>query len=211
MQEFPKYVEAINAAPRTLVGTQVPKIGGADGEMETLRDSADARDWQDAARTALTAEANERATRKSDDLRGVSEVLTRSVEIFQRNNDLVPRTKQFDQELAEKVISIIKPYEMRVDGNLIGFNIDVQPIIESTRASLAAARAAAPAAPAVPAAPSAQQQRAAAQPRTATQQFAPADAPQAGIPSKAGGAATDAESFDTLFGTLGLAPGTITI
>ena len=208
MQEFPKYVEAINAAPRTLVGTQVPKIGGADGEMETLRDSADARDWQDAARTALTAEANERATRKSDDLRGVREVVTRSVELFQRNNDLVPRTKQFDKELADKVSAIIKPYELRVDGGLIGFNIDVQPIIESTRASLAAARAAAPAAPA---APSAQQQRAAAQPRTATQQFAPADAPQAGIPSKAGGAATDAESFDTLFGTLGLTPGTITI
>ena len=210
-EEFGKYFEAIEAAPRTLVGKQVPKIDGAEGEMEVIRDSADARDWQEAAKQALSEEIKDRTSRKMDDVRGVMDTLTRSVEIFQKNTDLIPNTRQFNKALADEAVAMMKPYELRVDGKLLGYTIDVQPLIDSVRARLAASAPPAPAAPAAPAAPSAQQQRAAAQPRNDRQQFTAADAPQAGIPSKAGASGEGAETFDTLFGTLGFQPGTIRI
>jgi hypothetical protein len=79
-----------------------------------------------------------------------------------------------------------KPYELRVDGKLHGYTIDVQPLIAQLRTQLQSEAKAAPAA-AAPAKP--------AKPK--------ADAPQAGIRSKAGSGA-ETEDFSTLFGTLGL-------
>ena len=46
-----KYFEYVQRHPRTLVGEQVPSMTG-DG-MEVLRDSADAKDWQDAVKEQL--------------------------------------------------------------------------------------------------------------------------------------------------------------
>ena len=40
-----------------------------------------------------------------------------SIELFQKNADMVPGTRQFDKELADRVTKFAKPYEVRVEGN----------------------------------------------------------------------------------------------
>lgn len=89
--------------------------------------------------------------------------------------------------------TLAQPYEHRVDGKLHGYSIPVQPLVTQLRATLAAERAA-KAAPAAQTAPAAVQ----------VVQAAPVvEAPQAGIPSKAG-AGADQEDYSVLFGTIGL-------
>lgn len=197
-EEYKRYFEALEKHPRLLVGTEVPSPTG--NGMEVLRDSADAKEWQDAIKHQLAQEVRDRASRKADDVRPMMETLHSSVALFQRNPDLVPRTKQFDKELAERFVELAKPYELRVEGKLTGYTIPVQPLVEQVRAQLQASRAAA----ATPPAPTPQQQRAADQARNDAGQFHNPDGPQAGIPSKAGASGDDAEDFSTLFGTIGL-------
>ena len=203
--EYSKYFDAINQHPRSLVGKEVPSMVGEG--MEILRDSADAKDWQDAAKQQLAAEVKSRAERQSDAVKPMMQTLHASIDLFRQNHDLIPRTRQFDRELADRFAALSKPYELRVEGKLSGFSIPVQPLIDSVRAQLVAERAAkaAPPAAAAPAGqPSAQQQRAAEQPRNGVGQFNNPDAPQAGIPSKAGTSAEAAEDYSALWGTLGL-------
>ena len=128
---------------------------------------------------------------------GLRKTLHSSIELFQNNSDLVPGTKEFDKELADRLTEMAKPYESRVDGKLIGYNIPLQPLVEMVRGQLKEARAAkapaqppagAPAAPQAPAQPPARK---------------PAPAPQAGIPASAGTSA-EANDFSTLFGTIGM-------
>lgn len=176
-----------------LVGTEVPSLTGPEGSMETLRDVNDAREWQDAVKSLLTEEVRERATRSLEENKGILETVHASIELFAQNKDMVPGTRQFDRQLADRFAAMAKPYELRVDGKLHGFSIPVQPLIDSLRAQLTAERAAAPAAPA-----------AAAAAATGRPPAKPADPPQAGIGSKAGSSSDDAEDFSTLFGTLGL-------
>lgn len=176
-----------------LVGTQVPSLQGEDGQMETLRDAADAREYQDAVKSLLTEEVRERATRSLEENKGILDTVHASIELFTANKDLVPGTRQFDRQLADRFGAMAKPYELRVEGKLHGYTIPVQPLIDSLRAQLVAERAAAPSAPAAPAAAA-----------TGRPRGTPADPPQAGIGSKAGSASDDAEDFSTLFGTLGL-------
>lgn len=179
-----------------LVGTSVPALNGEDGQMETLRDAADAREWQEAVKSLLTEEVRERATAAMEENKGILDTVHQSIELFANNKDLVPGTRQFDRQLADRFAAMAKPYELRVEGKLHGYTIPVQPIIDHLRAALVAERASAP--PAVPAAATGTatgRQRAAA---------APADAPQAGIGSKAGSASDSEEDFSVLFGTLGL-------
>lgn len=176
-----------------LVGTQVPALQGKDGEMETLRDANDAREWQEAVKQLLTEEVRERATKSMEENEGILNTVHASIELFAQNKDLVPGTRQFDRVLADRFAGMAKPYELRIDGKLHGYTIPVQPIIESLRAQLVAERATArPAAPVAAAA-------------AGGRQAAPAaDPPQAGIGSKAGAASDGEEDFSTLFGTLGL-------
>jgi hypothetical protein len=186
--EYPKYFEALEKHPRLLVGQEVPSINGEG--MEKLRDSADAAEWQDAVKSLLVQEIKDRAVRKADDSGPTLQTLHAAVEIFQNNADLIPGTKQFDRELADRFAKFAKAYEHRVDGKLRGYTIPVQGLIDQMRTAIATertARAAAPAAPAAPPPP----------PKPA------ADPPQAGIPSKAG-AGAETEDFSTLFGTIGL-------
>lgn len=203
--EYPKYFDAINAHPRALVGQEVPSMVGEG--METLRDSADARDWQEAAKQQLAGEIKDRAERKADEVKPMMQTLHASVALFRQNHDLIPNTRQFDRELADRFAALSKPYELRVEGKLSGFSIPVQPLVDSVRAQLVAERAAkaTPPAPAAPAGqPTPQQQRAAEQVRNNVGQFHNPDAPQAGIPSKAGMSGEAAEDFTALWGTLGL-------
>lgn len=196
-EEYPKYFEALELHPRQLVGETVPRIG-QEGE-EVLRDSKDAEEWQAAVKQILTNEVRDRATRIMDDSAEVLATLHQSIELFQNNADMIPGTKQFDKELADRFADLLKPYEVRVEGALQGYQIPTQPLINQLRAQLAAERqtrgvtapvaspAAVPPAAAAAAGPPAQ----------------PTDQPQAGIPAKAGSGA-ETEDFSTLFGTIGL-------
>ena len=176
-----------------LVGKEVPSLTGPEGSTETLRDANDAREWQEAVKQLLTEEVRERATRSLEENKGILETVHQSIELFAQNKDLVPGTRQFDRQLADRFASMAKPYELRVEGKLHGFSIPVQPLIDSLRAQLVAERAAAPQTAGAPAA---------AAPGKAPAK--PADPPQAGIGTKAGSSSDDAEDFSTLFGTLGL-------
>lgn len=186
--------------PRELVGTEVPSLT-REG-MEVLRDSADAKDWQDAVRQKLADEVRDRAARKADDVKPMMQTLHQSIDLFKSNPDLIPGTKQYDPELAKQFVELTKPYELRVAGKLHGYTIPVQGMITQIRQQVTANRtAAAAASAAAPATPTAQQQRAAEQSRNQQGQF---DAPQAGIPNKAGSSSDPAEDMSTFWGTIGL-------
>lgn len=155
--------------------------------METLRDTADAKEWQDAVRTLLVGEIRERATAKMDESSDFMETLHGSIDLFKNNPDLIPGTKNFDRGLADAFATMMKPYEVRTDEKLQGYSIPVQPIIESLRSQRKATKPAPVPTPA--AAPPAA--------------VAPPSPPQAGITSKAGSSG-EREDFSTLFGTIGL-------
>ena len=186
-EEYPKYFEALNKHPRLLVGTEVPSLRGEG--TETLRDSGDAKEWQEAVRSILQDDLKRRVEARSDESQSFLRTVHSSIELFQNNADLVPGTKQFDRELADEFIKLAKPYEVRNgDDKLIGFQIPVQPLIESVRQRLQASRAVPPVPPAQPPAAPPQETH----------------TPQAGIPAKAGNSGEGAEDFSALFSTLGL-------
>jgi hypothetical protein len=210
--EHEKYFEALEKHPRLLAGTQVPRLDGKEGN-ETLRDERDAASWQEALKQTLAAEVHARTVKTLEENQASVNMVHASIELFQKNPDLIPRTRQFDLELANRLTSLVKPYEVRVEGKLQGYSIPVQPIIEQLRSQVAAERAAkaasgspapstgaqaGPADAAVGAAPGTPAPPGAASPPPAA---APVDGPQAGIPSQAG--TTDSvEDFSTLFSTI---------
>lgn len=203
--EHGNYFAALEQHPRLLVGREVPAIG-RDG-METLRDTDDAREWQEAVKSILLEEAKDRARRSLDENKDFLATIHSSIALFQNNTDLIPGTKGFDVALANRLVQLVQPYELRVDGKLQGYSIDVQPIVNQLRAQLAAERTPA----AAPAPASAQSHgsapgagAASSQAGPATPPAQPADPPQVGISSKPGNSAEAAEDFSTLFGTLGL-------
>jgi hypothetical protein len=183
--EHPKYFEALEKHPRLLVGTEVPAIGKEGTEL--LRDSADAKEWQEAVRSILVGEIRSRAAKQLEESQDYLETIHAAVDLFKTNKDLIPGTKGFDHELADAFATMAKPYEVRVDGRLHGYSIPVQPLIDNLRAQ--ARRPAAPTAP----------------PAGAPEGTRPpaVEPPQAGIPTKAG-ASSEREDFSTLFGTIGL-------
>lgn len=197
-EEYTNYFEALEKHPRLLVGTQVPRIDGKEG-METIRDTSDAREWQEAVKSILVAEVRDRAGRQMEESSDFLQTVHASIELFQNNADLVPGTRDFDVELANRFAQLAQPYELRIDEKLAGYSIPVQPIIEKLRAQLTTERAAKNTSPpAVTAAPAA----APPSPGSAGGDST-AEAPQAGIAGKAGsGSSTD--DFSTLFGTIGL-------
>lgn len=200
-KDHPKYFEMLQKHPYMLAGQQVPRLDGAEG-METLRDSEHAKQWQDAVKHLLVEEIRDRTTRAVEGEREYLDTIHSSIKLFQDNNDLVPGTKDFNLDLANRFTALAKPYEVRVDGKLTGYAIPVQPLIDSVRAQIvsekgAGAAAGAPAAstPAPAGAPAAPAAGASAAASPA------ADAPQAGIVSKAG-SGDAAEDFSTLFATI---------
>ena len=188
-EEYGNYFDALEKHPRLLVGTQVPAIG-KEG-METLRDSNDAKEWQEAVRSLLVEEIRANAQVKLEESQDFLQTAHASIDLFKNNPDLIPGTKGFNRKLADQFASMMEPYEVRVDGKLQGYSIPVQPIIEKLRAQLAS-QTPAVAPPSQPAAPAVAPARSAAP-----------EPPQAGIPSKASSGA-EKEDFSTLFGTIGL-------
>jgi len=173
--EYAKHFEAVAKPPRLLVGTEVPSLTGQG--KEKLRDSADARDWQEAVKQLLLEEVTSRVEKRKDGMRDVFAVVHSSIDLFRNNTDLIPGTVEFDKDLANAVAAQVKDYELLANGKLIGFSVPVQPIINAVRAQLAAQKAATPPAAAAP------PQQAAPQARDALGRW---DGPQAGIQSKAG-------------------------
>lgn len=171
-----------------LVGQTVPAIGKEGNEV--LRDANDAREWQEAVKSLLVAEVRDKAEKAMEESSDFLTTIHASIDLFTNNPDLVPGTKEFDIELADRFAAMATPYELRVDDRLQGYSIPVQPLIEQIRNQLVKERAAKPAEPA------------AAAPAAAAPKPTP-DPPQAGIPSKAGAGGVE-EDFSTLFGTIGL-------
>jgi hypothetical protein len=191
-EEYGTYFEALEQHPRMLVGTEVPRINGEG--MEVLRDTNDAKEWQEAVKSLLIEDVKERTTKAIEDDSEFLSTMHQSIELFQNNVDLIPGTKDFDVELANKFATFMQAYELRDDDKkLIGYSVPVQPIINQLRSDLVASRAAATASPGEAAAP-------ASTPAPA-QPTPPADPPQAGIQSKAG-AHAETEDFSTLFSTI---------
>jgi len=162
-----------------LVGKQVPSPGGEG--METLKDTNDAREWQDAIKEILVQEIEGKASVWMQDAVGFMETIHSSVDLFKNNTDLIPGTKGFNKKLADDFATMMQPYEVRIEGKLHGYSIPVQPIIDNLRKSAAKVPQAAAAAP-------------------KAQKSAP---PQRGIASKAP-TSGEQEDFSTLFGTIGL-------
>lgn len=195
-EEYGNYFDALSKHPRMLVGQEVPRIDGTQG-TERLRDSKDAADWQEGVKTLLANEAASRVETQREEMREVFTTVHSSIELFQKNPDLIPGTKGFNRELADAFAEAVGDYQLKSNGKLIGYSVPVQPIIKALRSSLAKAKpAAAPAA--AQAQPSPQQQRAAEQPRTPTGQW---DGPQAGVRSQAG--STTGGEDDVAAGVLG--------
>jgi hypothetical protein len=187
-EEHAQYFAALEKHPRLLVGTQVPAIG-RDGS-ETLKDSADAKEWQEAVRSLLVAEVKAKAREQMDGAKDYLETVHASVDLFKNNKDLIPGTPGFNKGLADAFAAMAQPYEVRVNGKLHGYSIPVQPLIENLRKQQAATPS--PPAPGEPAGAPA-----------AVRPAAPVEPPQAAIPSKAGNS-SEKEDFSTLFGTIGL-------
>lgn len=163
---------------------------GREG-TETLKDSNDAREWQEAVKTVLVQEINSRAEESLSGSRDYLETVHGAIDLFKNNPDMIPGTPGFNRELADSFANMAAPYEVRIDGKLTGYSIPIQPIVDNLR-SKQTATASAAAAPVLPAgAPAGTRPPEAVEP------------PQAGIPSKAG-SSTDKEDFSTLFGTIGL-------
>lgn len=178
-EEYKPYFDRLRQHPRTLVGTEVQSVNGKGKEV--LRDAEDARQWQEAVKQLLVQDIERRVETKREDLKEAYATVHSSIDMFRNNADLVPGTKQFDKDLANEFVAMVKDFEIRNNGKLIGYSVPVQPIINQLRSKLVSSRAAA-ATP--PPAPSAQQQRAAAQPRS--EDTGRWEGPQVGITSKAG-------------------------
>lgn len=193
--EHPKYFEMIQHHPRELVGMEVQSLAGEG--MERLKDTQDAADWIAGVKVLLSREIQTRAMKAMEEDGGMLKQLHSSIELFQNNGDLVPGTKQFDKELADQFAKLAKPYENRVEGKLVGWNIPVQPLIEMLRGQLKEARAAKAAAPPAAGAPAGQPAPA----KVVTPKKV--EPPQTGIPSRTG-ESSEQEDFSALFGTIGL-------
>lgn len=181
-QQHARYFEALEVHPRMLVGRQVPSLTGEG--TETLKDSRDAGEWQEAVKEILVQEVESQANVWMQDATGFMETLHASVDLFKNNPDLIPGTKGFDRRLADEFAKLAKAYEVRIDGKLHGYSVPVQPLIDSLRASAGEKELKAPAS-----APAPQRRK--------------PSAPQAGIKSKAP-TNSEPEDFSTLFGTIGL-------
>ena len=170
----------------------MPAIG-RDG-MERLKDSADAKEWQEAVRALLGQEVEARAQEKLEADRSTLDTLHSSIGLFASNKDLIPGTRDFNKTLADEFARTVQPYEIRSDGKLIGYSVPVQPIIDVLRKQTQAPTTVA----------SGKEQTASPAPaQPAAGQSPAADPPQAGIPTKAGSSA-EKEDFSVLFGTIGL-------
>jgi hypothetical protein len=197
--EHQQYFDALNRHPRTLVGTSVPSRVRGGGGKRRARD--DAREWQEAVKSLLVDEVKDRAGRAMEENAGFLDTIHASIDLFTTNADLIPGSREFDVDLANRFTDLAAPYELRVDGKLQGYSIPVQPIIDQLRTKLTEERSRPSGTPASETAASSVPAAGTGTPPPAP--VATSSPPQAGIVSKAGNGSQE-EDFSVLFGTIGL-------
>jgi hypothetical protein len=189
----PDFIKFLRVSPIALVGSEVPSIAvnARPGDTMRILDTQMARDWHEGVTKLIENE------QQNENIRPLMSVIQDSFLMFQNNPDLFPYAAEFDQELADQFASIAEAYELRVDGKLFGYQVDVQPLINGLRSQLVAQRAVTGERQQVETRTVQQRQAAAAQPRTEDGRF---DTPQAGIASKSGMEGEPDDDFSTFWG-----------
>lgn len=196
-----EFHEVMRLSPFEIVGSEVPDLrrGAQEGSKIKLRDSAEAREYQDSLKNIVQRQVDDQKQQKLSELKPMMSMVQGSVMLFQNNPDLVPGSAKFDVELATRFTRMAKAYEQRgPNGKLLGYAVNVQPMINELRSGLNSERGA------QGQQRSEQQRQAAAnQPRTEQGRF---DSPQGGIMSKSnaqGGGGAE-EEFSTFWSAVGI-------
>lgn len=199
-----QFLTALRQPAMRLVGQEVPsvRLGAPADEMTKILDTQMARDWQQTVASIIEDEVNDKVQQKVDAVRPMTSVIQESALLFQNNPDLIIGTKGFDPELAERFTRLASAYEVKTAKGVIGYGVNVQPLINELRAGLSKERGASGARAEDRAV--AQRAAAAAQPRTEGGQF---DSPQAGISSKSGMSGEPGDDYSAFWSATGLAPG----
>ena len=202
----PAFVEALSTHPARLVNQEVPsiRIGAGKDEKVRILDTQMARDWQEAVAGLVEADIDDLVKNKTQEVQSMVSVIQESVQMYQNNPDLIVGTKGFDRELAERFVRLAKSYEVKTPNGVIGYAVNVQPLINELRAQVTRERAQAPTTPSVNQALS---DKASQQARDEAGRF---DGPQPGISSKADMSGDGSrENYDAFWGAtpFGKAPG----
>jgi hypothetical protein len=188
-----------------LVGVKVPNLQNPDGPDELIRDSDDAREWQEAARGLIDGALNDAVEQKMKAAAPTLSVFQESIMMFRNNPDIMPGSAEFDKELAEEFTAIAGDYVIKANGKKIGYQMNVQPLLNKLRERRAAAAGGnAVVAQQQQAAAAARQAQAAAQARTQQGQFTKPDGPQAAIPTKAGSSGDTEDDYSSFMSAAGL-------
>ena len=197
----PGFIELAQTPAVRLVGREVPNLHG-EGNTKLLT-SDDAARYQRDLVGLVEAEVRDKIKVMRQDSQPMRTVIAESFLMFENNPDLIPGTKDFDPELAALVVEQLKSYELKTPKGVIGYqDVNVQPLINSIRATLAKGRGASGATAA--ARQAAARAAAAAQPREEDGKFS---APQGGVLSKANmSGGDDSEDFSAFWSASGVQP-----
>lgn len=190
----PDIVEALRYSATELVGTEVPSIrrGAQPGEKTRILDSSQARDYIEGAGKLIERGVEDLVNSKQQELKPLRSVIQESFLLFQNNPDIVEGSATFDPELAKRFVKLAASFEFQHQGKTIGYQGNVQPMLNELRTRLASERGASGERVNQQRAEQ-QRQVAAGQPRTPQGQF---QTPQAGIPSTTGMSAAPGEDED---------------
>jgi hypothetical protein len=207
-----EFLDALEMSPLELAGTEVPSIrrGAQPGEKMRLLDTQMARDWQESVNKIIERGENDLVKTRTTELKPMLSTIQESFLLLQNNPDLIIGAAEFDRELAERFERAAKTYEVKSQGKVIGYGVNVQPLINEIRAGLSKERGVS--------SEKAQQQRveaaraqAAGQARTPQGQFTnpAAPAPQVGVQGKQGAvtAGKDDEDYSTFWAGVGMPNG----
>lgn len=160
-----------------------------------IRDGQQARDYIEGASKLIERGVEDLVGTKNRELQPLRSVIQESFLLFQNNPDIVEGSKTFDKELATRFASMAQSFAFIHNGQTIGYQGNVQPMLNELRTNLAKERGAS--GERVNAAQRAEQQRqvAAQQQRQPNGQFQ-GQQPQAGIPSTQGMSADKGEDDD---------------
>src|SRR5690606_37490127 len=80
------YEDALGMSPYMLVGREVPNLRG-DGVI-TIKDTTDAREWQEAAKMLIDRDIESRTKTKLEAVKPMLSVVQDSIQLFQNNPDI---------------------------------------------------------------------------------------------------------------------------
>lgn len=181
MEEFQdvyeNYIETLDKHPLELVGQEVPALN-EEGTPTVYNTTEQVKDYQEALKVVLGRLLRQRVDELREEVGPTADVVHSSITLFQNNPDLIPGTAGFNKDLADQVARLVKPYELKMDGKLTGYNIDIQGIVDQARGQLTAA----------PATPAPAAKKSAPAKKSATP-------PQGGIASRAGKSGEGEEDY----------------